>query len=127
MLDIIPATQELVDKLVYPAAKADGAQGVFNATQVVVKNNEVVGYLSIDAVPTVLCWLHKTKMQARDSMFVKTFVENHVRNTCKSNIVIFPCPRTSPLFPYLSKLGYSECPGDVVFLKNLTINEFTIK
>jgi hypothetical protein len=127
MIDIIPATQDLVDRFVYPAAKADGAQGVFNATQIILKDDEVVGYLSINAVPTILCWLHKTKMHASDSFIVKMFFENYVRNVCGSDIVILPCPQSSPLYPYMTKLGYSECPGDVLFIKNLQKNVNSIK
>ncbi len=120
-LHIIPATQDLVDRLVVPAAKADGVVGVFCATQVLVKNNEVVGYLSINAVPTVLCWLHKTKMYIRDSIAVGSFIENYVQNVCNSNLVIVPSPSNGPLSKYLKRVGYAECEGDVVFMKNLTL------
>jgi hypothetical protein len=118
-VSIIPATQEIVDRLVAPAARADGS-AVFNATQVVIKNKEVVGYLSIGAVPTTLCWLHKTKMQVRDSLAVNSFIENYVRNVCNSNIVIFPCHKSSPLYEYMTRVGYVASPEDVMFYKDLT-------
>jgi hypothetical protein len=117
-LHIMPASQQLVEDYVYPEAEKDH-HGVINATQVVVKDGEVIGYLSIGAVPAVYMWLHTKKTMPRDTQVIVSFIESHVLATTGNDKLIMPCQSSSPLYPYLARVGYIESDYDHVFFKNL--------
>lgn len=91
------------DELVANAAK-DEHSGVYFPTHVSVKNNEIVGYLSI-GLPTVLCWQHREKIGAVDSLRVLGFLEGAL---CNSSAIIIPCDEKSPYNNLLPKAGYVE-------------------
>ena len=102
---IIPATSENIEAAI-AAAKADD-HGTCGITDVVMKDGEIVGHLSIGGVPQVLLWLDRKKTNPRDSLFTMNFYESiAMRNGWKTLIV--PCAEDSPLEPYLERVGYEK-------------------
>lgn len=83
-------------------AAADG-HGVWFPTHVAVKDDEIVGYLSIGHVPVILTWQHTKKFTAIDSVKAIGFVEGAL---CNAPAICFPCDPESPYMRFLPKAGY---------------------
>lgn len=92
------------EQLVKNAAD-DQHSGVYCPTHTCVKNNEIVGYLSIGAVPVVLTWQHREKVQPLDSLRALSFIEGAL-SPFKTFCV--PCDPESPYNRLLPKAGYIE-------------------
>ena len=94
-------------------AKADEHSGVYFPTDVFVKNNEIVGYNSIGAVPMVLSWQHRTKMGPVDSAVV---LGNILGTTRQFKHICIPCDPESPYHKsgFLKKAGFIEYSHQVI-------------
>lgn len=77
---------------------------MFFPTHVVEKGGEIIGSLSINAVPTVYLWMHTEKAKARDSVMVQNFLDNFMATFTSCYMV--PCVATSPYFDYMKRVGY---------------------
>lgn len=93
-----------MEELVKKAAE-DNHAGVYYPTHVSVKDGKIVGYLSIGAVPMVLCWQSTKEVKAMDSVRLVAFMEG-VLTQFQSFAV--PCDPESPYNKLLPKLGYIE-------------------
>ena len=94
-------------------AEADG-HGVYFPSQVIEKNGEIVGYLSL-AVPIVLSWQDSKKMNAVDSIKEIGFIEGAL---AQSPFICIPCDPESPYMKFLPKQGYVEYTKPVkLFIK----------
>lgn len=87
-------------------AKADQHSVVF-PTHVVEKGQQMIGYLSIANVPTVLLWLDTTRAVVRDSFAVMNFVENTISDRGGHSILL-PCNEKSPFRPFIEQIGYVD-------------------
>ena len=86
-------------------------------THVVERNYQMIGYLSVGAVPTVIVWLDTDRASIRDSMAVMNFYENAITDRGGSHVII-PCNDKSPFRPYVENVGYLNlCVG--MFIKQL--------
>ena len=85
-------------------AKADSHSVVF-PTHVVEHGQQMIGYISLGAVPTVLVWLDSSRATIRDSMAVSNFFENMVSANGGTSIML-PCNDNSPFRPYIEQVGY---------------------
>ena len=103
-IKIRPFNPQDWDKLV-KNAEADEHSGVYCPTHVSIKNNEIVGYLSIGAVPMVLAWQHREKVKPLDSIQVLSFLEGVTHNF---KTICIPCDPESPYNKLLPKAGYVE-------------------
>lgn len=92
-------------QLVLDAAKADGGHGVFLPTDVVMKNGEIVGAISMGSVPLIMAWMHSTKVSPRDTLQIWQTVEGVQRRLGVPGIVI-PCQKTSPFHPVMERMAY---------------------
>lgn len=77
---------------------------VLYPTHIVEKSGEIIGSLSINAVPTVYLWMHTEKAKARDSVMVQNFLDNFMATF--TPVYMVPCVATSPYFDYMKKVGY---------------------
>lgn len=100
-------------------AAALDKHGTIGITDVVLKNKEVIGHVSLAGVPMVLVWLDTQKVKGRDSLYVMNFLENMAQR-CGWKTICVPCVKNSPILPYLEKVGYKKEPQDVsLFIKEL--------
>ena len=86
--------------------KADD-HAVVLPTHVVERGLQMIGYVSIGVVPTVLVWLDTTRATIRDSMAVTNFFENAVSDRGSTSILL-PCNESSPFRPYVEQVGYVD-------------------
>lgn len=114
---IKPFNPNLLEELC-AAAQADNGHGVIAPSQVIEKNGEIAGFLSIGNVPTMLMWLDSKKINVRDSINVMQFAENWVHAGGGRSILI-PCMDNSPLRPYIESAGYSKVCSATLFIKPL--------
>lgn len=103
-------------ELLVKVAKADD-HAVLYPTHVVERDNNLLGYISIANVPTVLVWLDTTRSNIRDSHAVMNFYENVVSDR-GGQAVIIPCNDKSPFRPYIEQVGYHDLKVGM-FLKQL--------
>lgn len=97
-------------------AKADD-HAVLYPTHIVERDDQMLGYLSIANVPTVLVWLDSTRAVIRDSHAVMNFYENVISDR-GGQAVIVPCTEKSPFRPYIEEVGYHNLKVGM-FLKQL--------
>lgn len=97
-------------------AKADD-HVVLYPTHVVERDNQMLGYISIANVPTVLLWLDTTRAVIRDSHAVMNFYENSISDR-GGQAVIVPCNDKSPFRPFIEQVGYHNLKVGM-FLKQL--------
>jgi hypothetical protein len=116
-LQILPYTLQDAEPLV-AAAEADG-HGVAAPTHVVFKGTQIIGYLSIGVVPTVLLWLDSKECHVRDSLIVMDYYEEYLKHHNVSGFLL-PVPKTSPLQPYVEKVQYVlASPDTMIYFKQL--------
>jgi hypothetical protein len=98
------------------AASQDN-HGVAAPTHVALKQGKIVGYLSINAVPTVLMWMNTKEIKVRDSLDVATFFENIIAGLGFKGCLI-PMQNNSPIEPYMEKVGYVlASPDTTIYFK----------
>lgn len=89
--------------------------GVYFPTHVIVKDKEIVGYLSLGVLPLVLSWQHTKKMGPLDSVKELGFIEGSLQN---APFICVPCDPESPYMKFLPKMGYTEYTKPVIlFIK----------
>lgn len=99
------------------AAKED-AHSVLKPTHVLLKEDKIVGYLSIGAVPVVFSWFSTKDIKPRDSVNALAFIEDSLQNV-GANCVCIPCWEHSPFYEYMKEFGYQETITTTMFVKPL--------
>jgi len=89
------------------AAAADNHVPIY-PTHAVVKDGEITGSLSICAIPVFTFWSHSQKHNARNSLEVFNLGKNLAFEKSGRRPVLTWCPVTSPLYPFMAKLGFRE-------------------
>lgn len=96
-------------------AKDDG-HAALAPTNVVWKDNQIVGCVSIAAIPLIIPWMHTKLTTPRDSVNVMTVVEGLLRNGGATRWAM-PCVASSPYFKFMESFGYSNCGLTTLFIK----------
>jgi len=97
---------------------AEDNHKVVAPTHTVQKNNEIVGYLSHGAIPTVLCWLSTTRVKATDTVHILNNMEE--MSVFKGyKYILVPCSENSPYRPYMEKFGYHNHGLSNMFTRQL--------
>jgi len=91
---------------------------VLKPTHVMEQDGEIVGYLSVGAVPLVLAWTDSKKVKAPASVNALCFVED-VLQAVGADCVCVPCWESSPFFTYMPKFGYQQTITTTLFVKKL--------
>ena len=97
-------------------AEADRHE-VILPTHVVERDHQMIGYLSIGVIPTVIIWLDSDRACIRDSMAVMNMYENAISDRGGSHVIV-PCSEKSPFRPYVENVGYINLNVGM-FLKQL--------
>ena len=98
---------ELKDLPVLEEAAHADRHSIAAVTQIIEKAGEMVGYISLDALPLAVVWFHSEKMKARDSYEAVKWIEwAMAQKKTRPQALCVPCNVLSPLLPYMPKLGY---------------------
>lgn len=100
-----PVRPEDIERLQHAASEDN--HRVLAPTHVVTKSDEIVGYLSLGAVPVVHVWMDTKKVKVRDTLAVLTTMENIASNK-GWGLICLPCSDQSPYLPFMDKFGYAN-------------------
>lgn len=92
-------------KLVIDTIREDGKTFAF-PTHVVIKNKEVVGALSLNAIPLAAIWTRSDAIKAKDS-YILNHTLSAIANDRGMERYLIGCDESSPYFKYLDKFGYT--------------------
>lgn len=109
-------TQALLDEA-KPLVERD--RGILmRATDIVIKEGKVIGYVSIGDIPSVHMWFDAEKAQPRDYLTTMSYFEGVL---ARSGVTAFwmPCESTSKLLPFVERLGYTKTNYENNFIKTL--------
>ena len=84
----------------------------------VIKDEDIVGYASIGAVPLVHWWLHREKGTAMDTVRVLKQGEEIIKSRGYDRYQVL-CSDDSPYLPKMGKLGYTGIGKTNLFMKGL--------
>ncbi len=98
-------------------ARADAHQ-VLMPTHVVCRGDEIIGYGSLGALPTLHVWMDSRKAHASDSLRMLETAETLLENT-GAKFVLMPCAVESPFTPHMERLGYTKLGPTVLWIKQL--------
>lgn len=108
-IQLVPLQHHLLDKL-ERFAKAD-SHGIVFPTHVMVKKDEITGYLSVNAVPNVGGWFSTKKMNPRDSFQIlnvlSSMLPTHIAHV----------PKESPMYDSFLRFGYHDLGQYQLLLK----------
>jgi len=76
-------------------------------SHVVERDHQIIGYLSVGVIPTVIIWLDSDRASIRDSMACMNFYENAISDRGGSHVIV-PCNDKSPFRPYIENVGYLD-------------------
>ena len=110
IVTIRPYDHEKDREILKQAAEKDNHAGVYAPTHVSVKNNQIVGYLSIGVVPMILTWQHTQEVGPIDSVRILGFIEGI---TGQFKHICMPCDPDSPYNRLLPKAGYEKYTKEV--------------
>ena len=97
-------------------ASAD-QHAVVMPTHTVRKGGQIIGYLSLGALPTAFVWMDTKRAGPRDSYAVITFFENLL---APAGGVLVPVLKTSPYYKFMEAAGYVSMGDGTMFMKGLT-------
>jgi hypothetical protein len=100
------------------ALAANDRHVVLAPTHVVVKDGEIVGYLSIGAVPVVHVWMDSGAVQARDSLAVLSQLDA-VMDHAGAPVYLMPCAKDSPYLPHMERMDFRELWDTTLFIKEV--------
>ncbi len=83
---------------------------------IVEKGQQIIGYVGV--IPSLVVWLDSQRAQARDSRYALNVVENLLALQGQA-LVGLPCEDSSPLRPFLEKIGFVEMKNSSFFVKPL--------
>ncbi len=85
-------------------------------THVVEKDGEIVGYLSIGAIPIVNVWMDSRQLGPRDSLSVLGQLDA-VMDYAGQPTYFMPCDAASPFHPVMEKLGFGSLMETEIFVR----------
>lgn len=99
------------------AAAAD-QHPVIAPTHVMMKGAEIIGYLSLNGLPTVQAWFDSGHKHAADSLKLIEHGETILREQGVRSYAIC-CAETSPFNPHMNRLGFKLLGTTQVWVKEL--------
>ena len=103
-INVVPLATEKDRQILMAAAKEDHHVPLY-PTHAVMKGNEIVGSLSIVAIPIVAAWMHTKKISHRNAFEIFNAGRNLGRYASGGRPLVTFCPMDSPPVNYLDELG----------------------
>lgn len=107
LIDIVPVRTELQYKLLLKAAAEDNHVPIY-PTHLVTRDGAITGSLSVVGIPVVTFWSHSQKMTARSTFEVLNMAKNLGHAATGGKRLLTWCPSTSPIFPFMQRMGFQE-------------------
>ena len=79
------------------------------------RDGEIVGSLSVCAVPVSGIWSHSVKMNARRTAELVNIARNLAHAARPGQKVVTMCAETSPIFPHMEAMGFVNIGKTVLF------------
>lgn len=123
LLPLKPRTQQEAEAMparieaLTAAAMADHHR-VVAPTHVMDLGGEILGYLSINGLPTVRAWFDSRQKNALQSLKMIEHGETIVRELGHPAFIIGVSPQ-SPFLPHMGRLGFEQLGTQIVFIKRL--------
>lgn len=95
---------------------ADDNHVVLAPTHVVEKAGEIVGYLSVGAVPIVNVWMDSRRMGPADSVRVLSQLDA-VMDYAGQPTYFMPCSQESPFHSVMDKIGFEHLMDTQLFVR----------
>ena len=102
---------------VLKAADAD-KHGALVPTHYIDKLGHPVGAFSFGNIPLVTCWFSTKELKASETLQAIGQMEA-VAEHCRLSSLTVSCPKSSPLFAYMKKLGFEDAGETHLFIKQL--------
>ena len=108
------ALRSLLDQLVSAAARDHHI--VLNPTHVMLRGDQITGYLSLNGLPQVHCWFDTQSGHVFDSLKMieageVAFAEHGIADYTVA------CAEESPFTPHLERMGYTKLGATVLWRK----------
>jgi hypothetical protein len=98
-------------------AAADNHQALA-PTHVMIRGDEILGYVSIAGMPMINFWAHSGKLHAGESLkMIETAEAVAQHEGCQ--LVCVPCAENSPFAQHMERLGFQKLGATVLYLKQL--------
>lgn len=117
-LIIKPVTSAAEVQAIQEAAKAD-PRGHYPVcpTHYALRGGEIVGSLSVCAMPVSGIWSHSEKMGARGTAELVNIARNLAHAVSGGKKVVTLCAESSPIFPHMEPLGFKKLGSTVLFIE----------
>ena len=99
------------------AAAADNHM-VVAPTHIMMKGDEIVGYFSLNGLPTIRAWFDTKNKHAADSLKMIEHGETLVRET-GAPLYCIGVAEDSPFLPHMERLGFTKLGTQTVWIKQL--------
>ena len=100
------------------AAAAADEHMVLSPTHLMVKGDEIIGYLSIGGLPTVQAWFNSQHKHAADSVKMIEHAETIMREQ-GARVYAVACAPQSPFSIHMERLGFTKLGETVLWRKEL--------
>lgn len=97
---------------------AEDSHMVLQPTHVMVKGEQIIGYLSLNGLPTIHAWFDSHHKHALDSIKMIEHGETILRHQGLRTVAV-ACAEQSPFTPHLARLGFHKLGTTVLWQKHL--------
>lgn len=112
----IPMVQQLVERLVNEASRDNHT--VLAPTHIMMRGDEILGYLSLGGIATVQCWFKSSVKNPRHSKDMIKHGETVFRERNVQTYVV-ACAEESPFTPHMERMGFRKLGTTVLWQKQL--------
>lgn len=100
------------------AAARDDNHDLLCPTHTILKDGQIIGSMSVIAIPLVTIWAHSQKTAPRNVVEIVNVARNIGRAKNNGNPVVTICAPISPIYPYMERMGFSKYGDTTIFLEN---------
>lgn len=86
-------------------------------THAAVVDGVIVGSMSIMSIPLVSGWSHPKMNSARTTREIVNYMKNLGREKNNGFPVVTLCPRTSPVYPFMERMGFQVHGDTTIFVE----------
>lgn len=100
------------------AVASEDKHAVLRPTHVAEREGKLIGYASVGAIPLVLFYMHSRDAKPINTFRMEKYCEELVRKAGRPMTAV-PCMPTSPIYPYMRKMGFTSGGLTELFFKTL--------
>jgi hypothetical protein len=100
------------------AAAAEDSHTLLCPTHIVFRDGEIIGSMSVIAIPLVNIWAHSQKSNVRNTVEIINAARNIGRQKNNGLPVVTICAPISPISPLMPKLGFTKYGDTTIYLED---------